>query len=210
MVSQRKSVKDVDLDGRCASKFLSLSPDCCQTKVKPLNGIGKQLQSNAVTKETRDEPINNLDLTNDSVLLTKKTEVVLGGSPQFSKRLFGQRKHSGSHSSGGSSSLNQSINGMDEILDETLSDFVTSHNEYLQDASIGIYNCVHGCQSWSSPYDGENPRPFSHSHDTDSVSSSEGRPFNNTSRSNSPMERSNSFARTPESNRKGSLSSHKL
>ncbi|XP_033095712.1 FTS and Hook-interacting protein-like isoform X2 [Anneissia japonica] len=206
MVSQRKSVKDVDLDGRCASKFLSLSPDCCQSKVKPLNGIDKKLQSKPVTKETCDEPVNDPDLTNNSVLLTKKSEVVLGGSPQFSKRLFGQRRHSDSRSSGGSSSLNQSINGLDDILDETLSDFVTSHNEYLQDASDGIYNCVLGCSSWSAPYDGENPRPFTHSHDTDSVSSSEGRPFH-TSRSNSPMERSSSFVRTPESNRKGSLSS---
>ncbi|XP_071951281.1 FHF complex subunit HOOK-interacting protein 1B-like isoform X2 [Antedon mediterranea] len=209
MVSQRKSVKDVDLDGRCAKKFLSLSPDCCQTKVNPINGVDKQLHTKPVVKDSSNKQIqkrSNPDLTNDSVLLTKKSEVVLGGSPQLDKRLIEQRKHSESQSSSGSSSWSQSVNGFDDITDETLSDFVTCHNEYLQDASVGIYNCVHGCQTWSAPYDGENPRPMSHGHDNDSISSSEGRALN-TSRSNSPVERSNSFIRTPESARKGSLSS---
>ncbi|XP_051843555.1 FHF complex subunit HOOK interacting protein 1B isoform X1 [Antechinus flavipes] len=150
MLSQKRAVRDVDLYGRAADKFLSLIPRCCRHHRAPspphleqaswARGPGSpNLDSSSVVTVTRPSTPSRLAL-----FLRQQS---LGGTepPSPSPRspsLAPSPASSPAHRPG-------SVEEPGELEDNYL--------EYLREARRCVDHCVHACRSWSAPYDGEQP-----------------------------------------------------
>ncbi|XP_051565339.1 FHF complex subunit HOOK interacting protein 1B-like [Myxocyprinus asiaticus] len=157
MLSQRRAVRETDLYGKSADKFLSLIPECCRITATPFS-------------ERDEEPAFW-----GKVLGSPTTESPVHPRPSTPSRLalFIRQQSSGvpaNTSSSGSEDTPSSPRGsissplspdspMHQLLDA--SEGETGYLEYLHDARRGIELCSWACRDWSAPYDGENPSPNS-------------------------------------------------
>ncbi|KAK7938796.1 hypothetical protein WMY93_002122 [Mugilogobius chulae] len=154
MLSQRRAIKETDLYGKSANKFLSLIPECCR-------------QSTAPSTEREDDTAFW-----GKVLSSPSPESPASHRPSTPSRLsFFMRQQS--IGSTPSSSSNQSTpttsdrplspegtpnaqNNLTECLE-----WDCGYLEYLKDARKSVEFCSWACRNWSAPYDGENPSPNS-------------------------------------------------
>ncbi|XP_072466253.1 FHF complex subunit HOOK-interacting protein 1B isoform X3 [Notamacropus eugenii] len=149
MLSQKRAVRDLDLYGRAADKFLSLIPRCCRHRPPSpphleqtswARGPGSpNLDSSSVVTVTRPSTPSRLAL-----FLRQQS---LGGTepPSPAPRspsLAPSPASSPGHRPG-------SVEEPGELEDNYL--------EYLREARHCVDHCVHACRSWSAPYDGEQP-----------------------------------------------------
>ncbi|XP_043104524.1 FHF complex subunit HOOK interacting protein 1B [Puntigrus tetrazona] len=157
MLSQRRAVRETDLYGKSADKFLSLIPECCQITAAP-------------SGERDDEPAFW-----GKVLGSPTSESPVHPRPSTPSRLalFIRQQSSGGQAnppSSGSENAPSSPRGsissplspdspMHQLQDA--SEGETGYLEYLRDARKGIELCSWACRDWSAPYDGENPSPNS-------------------------------------------------
>ncbi|XP_051566183.1 FHF complex subunit HOOK interacting protein 1B isoform X2 [Myxocyprinus asiaticus] len=157
MLSQRRAVRETDLYGKSADKFLSLIPECCRITATP-------------SSERDDEPAFW-----GKVLGSPTTESPVHPRPSTPSRLalFIRQQSSGgpaNTTSSGSDNTPSSPRGsissplspdspMHQFPDT--SEGETGYLEYLHDARRGIELCSWACRDWSAPYDGENPSPNS-------------------------------------------------
>ncbi|XP_067300165.1 FHF complex subunit HOOK-interacting protein 1B isoform X2 [Pseudorasbora parva] len=155
MLSQRRAVRETDLYGKSADKFLSLIPECCRITSAP-------------SSERDDEPAFW-----GKVLGSPTSESPVHPRPSTPSRLAlfirqqssgGQANSSGSENAppsprGSVSSPLASDSPMHQLPDT--SEGETGYLEYLRDARKGIELCSWACRDWSAPYDGENPSPNS-------------------------------------------------
>ncbi|XP_016344328.1 FTS and Hook-interacting protein homolog [Sinocyclocheilus anshuiensis] len=157
MLSQRRAVRETDLYGKSADKFLSLIPECCRITPAP-------------SSERDDEPAFW-----GKVLGSPTSESPVHPRPSTPSRLalFIRQQSSGGQAnppSSGSGNAPSSPRGsvssplspdspMHQLPDT--SDGETGYLEYLRDARKGIELCSWACRDWSAPYDGENPSPNS-------------------------------------------------
>ncbi|XP_008278352.1 FHF complex subunit HOOK-interacting protein 1B [Stegastes partitus] len=159
MLSQRRAIRETDLYGKSADKFLSLIPECCRL--------------NASSAE-RDED----GAFWGKVLNSPSTESPAPPRPSTPSRLafFMRQQSSGSGSGGGGPSTPTSMEPLQsgsssshplspdspmhqqQIHTDCL-DWDSGYLEYLKDARRGIELCSWSCRDWSAPYDGENPSP---------------------------------------------------
>ncbi|KTF90545.1 hypothetical protein cypCar_00036617 [Cyprinus carpio] len=157
MLSQRRAVRETDLYGKSADKFLSLIPECCRITAAP-------------SSERDDEPAFW-----GKVLGSPTSESPVHPRPNTPSRLalFIRQQSSGGQAnppSSGSENAPSSPRGsissplspdspMHQLQDA--SEGETGYLEYLRDARKGIELCSWACRDWSAPYDGENPSPNS-------------------------------------------------
>ncbi|KAF7709295.1 FHF complex subunit HOOK interacting protein 1B [Silurus meridionalis] len=154
MLSQRRAVRETDLYGKSADKFLSLIPECCRI-------------TTAACNEKDEEPAFW-----GKVLGSPTSESPIHTKPSTPSRLalFIRQQNPGNQSSTAASDNTPSSprgsvptpspnSPMHQPPDS--SDAESGYLEYLRDARRGIELCSWACRNWSAPYDGENPPPNS-------------------------------------------------
>ncbi|KAM4558678.1 FHF complex subunit HOOK-interacting protein 1B [Odontesthes bonariensis] len=160
MLSQRRAIRETDLYGKSADKFLSLIPECCR------------LSMAASAERDDDNPFWG------KVLNSPSTESPAPPRPSTPSRLsfFIRQQSSGGGSGGGGASTPTSMEQLhsgpssshpltpDSPMHQQQThsdclDWDTGYLEYLKDARWGIELCSWACRDWSAPYDGENPSP---------------------------------------------------
>lgn len=163
MVSQRKAIQDLDISGKWAEKFLSLTPRCCILSTPPPAppSQSQRDRSNERTKK-EDDVLANGRL--DSVTLTKENRVVMGSTvvrPNGGVRDGLGRDGTAANGlvQNGTMESNGSREGSPSHHQRGEIDCKTSQVEYLADAKVGIRDCSESCQYWSLPYDGKSPPP---------------------------------------------------
>uniref|UniRef100_A0A452SFT5 FTS- and Hook-interacting protein n=1 Tax=Ursus americanus TaxID=9643 RepID=A0A452SFT5_URSAM len=151
MLSQKPAVRDVDLYGRAADKFLSLIPRCCRHRApsppRPehaswARGPGSpSVDSSSVVTVPRPSTPSRLAL-----FLRQQS---LGGSesPVPAPR------------SPGLAASPASSPGRRPSPVEEPGELEDNYLEYLREARRGVDRCVRACRTWSAPYDGERPPP---------------------------------------------------
>ncbi|XP_069130836.1 FHF complex subunit HOOK-interacting protein 1B-like isoform X2 [Argopecten irradians] len=151
MVSQRRAVKDIDLYGKSAEKFLSLRPNCCvpdpsespkagnsSPSTERCVGLGTASPSPAITSASR--PKRGLG----SFLRARKQEQEYQRTRRRAATTVDTPKTAMSPANPKGSKLE---------------DFETDYNDYLQEARKSLQNTCKACRCWTYPYDGENPSP---------------------------------------------------
>lgn len=155
MLSQRRAIRETDLYGKSADKFLSLIPECCR--------------ANATTPAERDEDAALWG----KVIPSPSTESPVAPRPSTPSRLsFFMRQQSsggGPSTPAGVEPLQSGASGPHPLSPDSpmhqqqanteCLDWDCGYLEYLKDARRGIEHCSYACRHWSAPYDGENPSP---------------------------------------------------
>ncbi|XP_062861479.1 FHF complex subunit HOOK-interacting protein 1B [Trichomycterus rosablanca] len=153
MLSQRRAVRETDLYGKSADKFLSLIPECCR-----ITGASNEREEEPVLRgkvlgsPTSDSPIHPKPNTPSRLTLFIRQQSTANASST------GAPDNTPS-SPRGSVSTPLSSSPMHQATDTTESE--SGYLEYLRDARRGIEFCSWACRDWSAPYDGENPSPNS-------------------------------------------------
>ncbi|XP_062481254.1 FHF complex subunit HOOK-interacting protein 1B isoform X3 [Pezoporus occidentalis] len=147
MLSQKRAVRDLDIYGRTAAKFLSLIPQCCQPQSPPLP---PRDQEPAAWSRGPGSP-------------TTDAAPAPAPKPSTPSRLsFFMRQHNAASDGNGaaprspgtpSGSPGHRAGRWDEV-----SELDGNYLEYLRDARHSIDRCAWACRVWSAPYDGEEPR----------------------------------------------------
>ncbi|XP_076857755.1 FHF complex subunit HOOK-interacting protein 1B [Brachyhypopomus gauderio] len=154
MLSQRRAVRETDLYGRSADKFLSLIPECCRI-------------ATATPSDREEEPAFW-----GKVLGSPTSESPGHTKPSTPSRLalFIRQQSTGVAPS--------SVPGPDNTPSSPRSsaplppsspahpppdppEVECGYLEYLHDARRAIELCSWACRDWSAPYDGDNPSPSS-------------------------------------------------
>ncbi|XP_034430163.1 FTS and Hook-interacting protein homolog [Hippoglossus hippoglossus] len=161
MLSQRRAIRETDIYGKSADKFLSLIPECCRLDAAP---SAERDEDNAFWGKVLNSP---------------STESPAPPRPSTPSRLafFIRQQSSGGGSGGGGPSTPTSMEPLQsgpasshplspdspmhqlQTYTECL-DWDSGYLEYLKDARRGIELCSWACRDWSAPYDGENPSPI--------------------------------------------------
>ncbi|CAI5655355.1 FHF complex subunit HOOK-interacting protein 1B [Oreochromis niloticus] len=160
MLSQRRAIRETDLYGKSADKFLSLIPECCRF--------------NAAASSERDED----NPFWGKVLNSPSTESPAPPRPSTPSRLsfFMRQQSSGGGSGGGGAPIPSSMDPLQSGSSSSHQmspdspmhhqqthtdclDWDSGYLEYLKDARRSIELCSWACRDWSAPYDGESPSP---------------------------------------------------
>uniref|UniRef100_A0A8C4F1Q9 FHF complex subunit HOOK-interacting protein 1B n=1 Tax=Dicentrarchus labrax TaxID=13489 RepID=A0A8C4F1Q9_DICLA len=169
MLSQRRAIRDTDLYGKSADKFLSLIPECCRLNAAPST---ERDEDSAFWGKGEQQTVEKEKFTLTAVVIKTPPR------PSTPSRLafFIRQQSSGGGSGGGGPST---PTGMEPLQSGPSSshplspdspmhqqqthteclDWDSGYLEYLKDARRGIEHCSWACRDWSAPYDGENPSP---------------------------------------------------
>uniref|UniRef100_A0A3Q1BIV0 FHF complex subunit HOOK-interacting protein 1B n=1 Tax=Amphiprion ocellaris TaxID=80972 RepID=A0A3Q1BIV0_AMPOC len=154
MLSQRRAIRETDLYGKSADKFLSLIPECCRLNASSAerdeDGAfwGKVLNSPSMESPAPPRPSTPSRL---SFFMRQQSSGGGSGGPSTPTSME-QSGSSSSHPLSPDSPMHQQTHT--ECLD-----WDSGYLEYLKDARRGIELCSWACRDWSAPYDGENPSP---------------------------------------------------
>ncbi|XP_036282368.1 FHF complex subunit HOOK interacting protein 1B isoform X6 [Pipistrellus kuhlii] len=165
MLSQKPAVRDVDLYGRAADKFLSLIPRCCRhcAPSPPRPEHASWARGGPSRESGRRE-----DITGPGSPSVDSSSVVTVPRPSTPSRLalfLRQQSLGGSESpapaprSPGLASSPASSPGRRPSPAEEPGELEDNYLEYLREARRGVDRCVRACRTWSAPYDGERPPP---------------------------------------------------
>nr|XP_056714743.1 FHF complex subunit HOOK-interacting protein 1B [Euleptes europaea] len=147
MLSQKRAVKEPDLYGKAASKFLSLIPRCCRPEnLPPL----EHEEEHAAWSKGHGSP----SVDSSSVVTVPK--------PSTPSRIsfFMRQASLSTEASGPTPRSPGTPTGSPGHLPgrwEEVSELDGNYLEYLRDARLNIDRCVWACRAWSAPYDGEVP-----------------------------------------------------
>ncbi|TNN03813.1 hypothetical protein fugu_000842 [Takifugu bimaculatus] len=160
MLSQRRSIRETDIYGKSADKFLSLIPECCR------------LNTMHSTEQEEDGAFWGRVLNSPS---TESTGPLRSSTPSRLAFFMRQQSSGGGSGGGGPStptsmeSLYSGSSGSHPLApDSPRHQLCTNieclawnsgYLEYLKDARQCIEVCSWACRDWSAPYDGENPSP---------------------------------------------------
>ncbi|XP_048215733.1 FHF complex subunit HOOK interacting protein 1B isoform X2 [Perognathus longimembris pacificus] len=151
MLSQKPAVRDVDLYGRAADKFLSLIPRCCRHRAP-----SPPRPEHASWARGPGSP---------SVDSSSVVTVPRPSTPSRLAFFLRQQSLSGSESPGpvprspGLAASPSSSPGRRPCPTEEPGELEDNYLEYLREARRGVDRCVRACRTWSAPYDGERPPP---------------------------------------------------
>ncbi|XP_075598842.1 FHF complex subunit HOOK-interacting protein 1B [Balearica regulorum gibbericeps] len=147
MLSQKRAVRDLDIYGKTAAKFLSLIPRCCRPESLP---PPDREEEHATWSKGHGSP--NVDASS----------VVTVPKPSTPSRLsFFMRQQSVAPEAASpvprspgtpSGSPCHRAGRWEEV-----SELDRNYLEYLRDARHSIDRCAWACRVWSAPYDGEEP-----------------------------------------------------
>ncbi|XP_014448522.1 FTS and Hook-interacting protein isoform X1 [Tupaia chinensis] len=165
MLSQKPAVRDVDLYGRAADKFLSLIPRCCRHRApSPPRAEHASWARGGPSREAG----RREDITGPGSPSVDSSSVVTVPRPSTPSRLalfLRQQSLSGSESpapaprSPGLAASPTSSPGRQPSSAEEPGELEDNYLEYLREARRGVDRCVRACRTWSAPYDGERPPP---------------------------------------------------
>ncbi|XP_059356174.1 FHF complex subunit HOOK-interacting protein 1B [Carassius carassius] len=157
MLSQRRAVRETDLYGKSADKFLSLIPECCQIAAAPSSERDDEpaFWGKVLGSPTSESPVHPRPSTPSRLALFIRQQSSGG---QTNPPSSGSENAPSSPRGTVSSSLSPD-SPMHQLQDA--SEGETGYLEYLRDARKGIELCSWACRDWSAPYDGENPSPNS-------------------------------------------------
>ncbi|TKS67747.1 FTS and Hook-interacting protein -like protein [Collichthys lucidus] len=161
MLSQRRAIRETDMYGKSADKFLSLIPECCRQNTAPPaerdddNAFwGKVLNSPSTESPAPPRPSTPSRLAFFMRQQSSGGGSGAGGGPSTPTGMEPlQSSSSSSHPMSPDSPMHQQ-----QAHTECL-DWDSGYLEYLRDARRGIEVCSWACRDWSAPYDGENPSP---------------------------------------------------
>ncbi|NXK41480.1 F16A2 protein, partial [Piprites chloris] len=144
MLSQKRAVRDLDIYGKTAAKFLSLIPRCCRPESPP-------------PPPDRDEEPSARARVHGS----PSADAPPAPKPSTPSRLsFFMRQASAAppeaaapRSPGPPTGSPPCAGPRDEVAE-----LDRNYLEYLRDARRSIDRCAWACRVWSAPYDGEDPR----------------------------------------------------
>ncbi|XP_076468429.1 FHF complex subunit HOOK-interacting protein 1B-like isoform X2 [Babylonia areolata] len=179
MVSQRRAVRDLDLYGKSAEKFLSLRPVCCMTYPAPAPTPGPAPQGLAPSQSPHGTPSPLLSGralppsrmgAGRSASISTPDELTKAPSRQEPRRrsLFRSRKdkkkmetlaEEEQKHTGDSPAPTESAAGTSSDEASTLGE--SCYADYLVQARLTLEQCARACRNWSAPYDGEIPPPDS-------------------------------------------------
>nr|XP_012422437.1 PREDICTED: FTS and Hook-interacting protein isoform X3 [Odobenus rosmarus divergens] len=165
MLSQKPAVRDVDLYGRAADKFLSLIPRCCRHRApSPPHPEHASWARGGPSREAG----RREDTTGPGSPSVDSSSVVTVPRPSTPSRLaffLRQQSLGGSESpvpaprSPGLAASPASSPGRRPSPVEEPGELEDNYLEYLREARRGVDRCVRACCTWSAPYDGERPPP---------------------------------------------------
>uniref|UniRef100_A0A8C9WT56 FHF complex subunit HOOK-interacting protein 1B n=1 Tax=Sander lucioperca TaxID=283035 RepID=A0A8C9WT56_SANLU len=158
MLSQRRAIREADLYGKSADKFLSLIPECCRLNAGSSADEDGAFWGKVLNSPTTESPAPPRPSTPSRLSFFIRQQSSGGGSgggapstPTSMEPL--QSGPSSSHPLSPESPMHQQ-----QANTECL-DWDSDYLEYLKDARRGIEICSWACRDWSAPYDGENPSP---------------------------------------------------
>ncbi|KAM3861817.1 FHF complex subunit HOOK-interacting protein 1B [Diretmus argenteus] len=163
MLSQRRAVRETDMYGKSADKFLSLIPECCRLSAAPPGEReddtafwGKVLNSPSSESPAQPRPSTPSRL---ALFIRQQSSGGGSGGGGPSTPTSTEPIPSSPRGSGPATSLPLSPDSpmhQQQVSTECL-DWESGYLEYLRDARRGIELCSWACRDWSAPYDGENP-----------------------------------------------------
>ncbi|NXL49564.1 F16A2 protein, partial [Podilymbus podiceps] len=147
MLSQKRAVRDLDIYGKTASKFLSLIPRCCRPESLP---PPDREEEHAAWSKGHGSP--NVDTSS----------VVTVPKPSTPSRLsfFMRQQNVAPEVAGPAPRSPGTPSGSPCHWPgrwEEVSELDRNYLEYLRDARRSIDRCAWACRVWSAPYDGEEP-----------------------------------------------------
>ncbi|XP_029568233.1 FTS and Hook-interacting protein homolog [Salmo trutta] len=153
MLSQRRAVRDIDLYGKSADKFLSLIPECCRLSVLPSAEREEEpaFWGKVLNSPSSESPIHSKPSTPSRLALfmrQQSTALPFNTSPTETVP---------SSPRGGPSTPLSPDSPMHPVPEGL--DWESGYLEYLRDARRGVELCSWACRNWSAPYDGEDPSP---------------------------------------------------
>ncbi|KAI1885210.1 hypothetical protein AGOR_G00217830 [Albula goreensis] len=155
MLSQRRAVKETDIYGKSADKFLSLIPECCRLDtVLPGDKEDDGYWDKVPGSPSTESPVHPKPSTPSRLVLFIRQQSSGGGVPSTS----GPEVTPGSPRGGPSTPLSPD-SPMHQASEGP--EWEPGYLEYLRDARRGIELCSWACRDWSAPYDGEDPSPNS-------------------------------------------------
>ncbi|XP_074996644.1 FHF complex subunit HOOK-interacting protein 1B isoform X1 [Calonectris borealis] len=147
MLSQKRAVRDLDIYGKTAAKFLSLIPRCCRPESLP---PPNREEEHAAWSKGHGSP--NVDTSS----------VVTVPKPSTPSRLsFFMRQQSAAPEVASPAPCSPGTPSGSPCHRagrwEEVSELDRNYLEYLRDARRSIDRCAWACRVWSAPYDGEEP-----------------------------------------------------
>ncbi|XP_041662584.1 FTS and Hook-interacting protein homolog [Cheilinus undulatus] len=159
MLSQRRAIRDTDIYGKSADKFLSLIPECCRFSTPPSaeRDEDNPFWGKVLNSPNADSPAPPRPSTPSRLAFFIRQQSIgggLGGGGSSSPTsMEAVQTPSGSHPLSPDSPMPP------QHLHTDCLDWDSGYLEYLKDARRGIEHCSWACRDWSAPYDGENPSP---------------------------------------------------
>ncbi|XP_060119873.1 FHF complex subunit HOOK-interacting protein 1B [Heteronotia binoei] len=149
MLSQKRAVKELDIYGKAASKFLSLIPRCCRPENLP---PPDHEEEHATWAKGHGSP----SVDSSSVVTVPKPS-----TPSRISFFMRQASFSSEASAGPTPRSPGTPTGGSPCHRpgrwEEVAELDGNYLEYLRDARLHIERCVWACRGWSAPYDGEVP-----------------------------------------------------
>ncbi|KAK7479180.1 hypothetical protein BaRGS_00029524 [Batillaria attramentaria] len=136
MVSQRRAVRDLDLYGKSAEKFLSLRR----------TDVGRSASISTPAELAKVPTKEGSRRRSSGIFRSRKEKKKLEALPEDD-----QKAASDSTSSTSAESLTDDASLLSE----------SSYVDYLGQSHKMLKQCAHACRNWSAPYDGERPPPDS-------------------------------------------------
>ncbi|KAJ3592043.1 hypothetical protein NHX12_007173 [Muraenolepis orangiensis] len=166
MLSQRRAVRETDVYGKCADKFLSLIPECCRLGAAPPGEReddaafwGKALNSPSAESPVQPRPSTPSRL---ALFIRQQSSGGVsggGGPPTPTAHPAGEAVPSSPRGGGPPGSPDSPAHHQQQQVSIECLDWESGYLEYLREARRGIELCSWACRDWSAPYDGENPPP---------------------------------------------------
>ncbi|NWV97732.1 F16A2 protein, partial [Machaerirhynchus nigripectus] len=162
MLSQKRAVRDLDIYGKTAAKFLSLIPRCCRPESPPPpRDRDEEPPSRARALSSpvpSPQPLGHhscpslvLSLVPPSPRLPELPWHQLGADPRCPAG-HGPAEAAAPRSPGPPAGSPSRPGPRDEVAE-----LDRNYLEYLRDARHSIDRCAWACRVWSAPYDGEDP-----------------------------------------------------
>ncbi|KAM9486279.1 FHF complex subunit HOOK-interacting protein 1B isoform 1-T1 [Clarias gariepinus] len=152
MLSQRRAVRETDLYGKSADKFLSLIPECCRITTAACNEKEEEPAFWVMGSPSSESPIHTKPSTPSRLALFMRQQ----NTSNPSSTAASDNTPSSPRGSFSTASPNSPMHQPPDA-----SEVESGYIEYLRDARRGIELCSWACRNWSAPYDGENPSPNS-------------------------------------------------
>ncbi|XP_012697804.2 FHF complex subunit HOOK interacting protein 1B isoform X1 [Clupea harengus] len=158
MLSQRRAVRETDIYGKSADKFLSLIPECCHVSTAPSSDREEEpaFWGKVLGSPSSESPVHPRPSTPSRLALFMRQQSTGGGSassPSSADPTPSSPRGGPAAPLSPDSPLHQG-SGTTDVPDGEM-----GYLDYLRDARRGIELCSWACRDWSAPYDGEDPSP---------------------------------------------------